>query len=289
MPAQAHPPQHDFFDHEAPKAGNQDHPTALASQHEGSQLHGPGGNPGAAAALMGPMYGQEDPDTAAKEVERSLMPGALQRAQQTGELNLAVTGIFNGKSANDPKVADDFNRFTGRKMDGVLANNNGPWQAYWGMANQGEQGQLIAIGRAARTLGFRLNVVSHSNGFQAVAGAAKAMKSEGGAINTLDIVAPNIGASKETLGTQLKDIRQATTGTASVTVHDADFALNLTQAAGQNTGPVDPRYVSKRIKLMFTQAGFDRVEVISGNDHSMTSYADDRHPQQPNHGGGGGW
>lgn len=290
MPAVEHPPLHSLFDHEAPKTGNKDNTMAPPSALEGSELHGPGGNPAAAAALMGPMFAQDSPTPEApdKQLERSLMPGALQRAQQTGELNIAVTGILNANSGNDEKVAKDFNRFTGREMDGVLANNNGPWEAYWGMVNQGEQGQLIAISRAAKKLGFRLNVVSHSNGFQAVAGAAKTMKAEGSTFNTLDIIAPNIGASKVTLAAQLKDIRQVTAGTASVTVHDADFALNMTQAAASNQGPVDPQYVAKRIKEMFTKAGFDRVEVIRGNDHSLTSYADDRDPPKPEAGGGGG-
>jgi len=209
----------------------------------------------------------------ADRLARSLGNGDMRRGMEilnTGlrnnRLNVGMAGInglFGGPRTQPvlDGLQRDMRAATGGNVDTVLDNANGGGHASRGEANPAQLAALTEIGNLGAQLGLRVDVVSHSNGFNAV--RAYLANNPNARLGNITLVNPNIPPNLQDTQRAFRDMVRQSGGVRLITSL-ADEAVPLSGAA--RNGPVWQQQINAA-----AAAGVQDITVLRNAAHSVES------------------
>jgi len=270
----------------------------------GTQVAQAGAGPQQAQAAQRPAPPQADPETRQRvqtEITRRLGADAnaqdiadrmarglgngdmrrgmdiLERGLRDNNLNVGLAGI-NGLrgGARDQRTLDalqrDMGTATGRNLHSVLDNDNGGGAASRGDSNPGQLAALRDIGNLGNQLGIRVDLVSHSNGFNTL--RQYLADNQTARLGNVTLINPNIPPALADTQRGFRDMVDHSDRVRLITSL-GDGAVTWSGAA--NNGPVWQQQINSA-----AQAGVQDITVLTRTGHNVDAVAADIGRERPN-------
>jgi len=235
------------------------------------------------------LKGKGDAKDIAARLARRLGNGDMQRGMQVLEkalknnrLNLGLAGIHGrGGGPRNEKELQELQAAMGKatkgEVDTVLDNPNGGTEGKRGEPNEGQLEALTEIANLGRELGIKLDVVSHSNGFNTL--RTFLADNPNAKLGNITLVNPNIPPAFSDTKRAFRDMVSHSDNVHLITTR-SDEAVPWSYADGNGRGDVWQQQVHAA-----ALAGVQNITVLSTANHSVESVAqhlEDRRNDQLN-------
>jgi len=196
----------------------------------------------------------------------------LERGLRDNNLNVGLAGIsgaFGG--ARDQRTLDalqrDMGTATGRNLSAVVDNDNGAMAASRGDPAQGQLAALRDIANLGNQLGVRVDLVSHSNGFNTL--RQYLADNPNAHLGNVTLINPNIPPNLPDTQRGFQDMVGHSDRVRLIT-SIGDGVVPMSGAGNNNNGPVWQQQINSAAR-----AGVQDITVLTRAGHNVDSVAGD--------------